>query len=497
MEISSDSQCIPHSPPQMCELNADNDKTNHLELDALPRREAVSKINARHDPMAHHLPVELSAMIFWQCLPALPPPESFNRADDGLDSQLAQITHSLTSVNQNWRNIACSTPTLWNSIFLNVKEDVLCQENFDSLLTNIKLRLQRSGSLPLNIRFRDQIDDIEDLDDIDLSLRQAIVEELCREAHRWQNICFVGLEKVLENIPKYTSELTVGAPQLSCLILEKTDELNYHRHRWSPTIGNFNAPSPSPSYLSLKISLLDADIFNFHRLTISHFHSPITSSTFLYILVNSPCLTTFTTRIGPTAKDNRPSLAQFNFPFRHTSLHTFDLKIGRRDIDDPFPKITLPNLENLKLTTSSFRCSGFHEFLCRSSSRLKNFDLTSFWDEENFISTLHLMPALEVLHSDTEISPRFFQHLGRTADRAAGFLPCLQAIHFTTHKFPEENFSWSLIRTMIPVEPTINHRPLSKVTVELHPELRLSEEEEIILKDLWESDIVIEVIVKY
>ncbi|KAF9521742.1 hypothetical protein CPB83DRAFT_865298 [Crepidotus variabilis] len=129
MEISSYSQRTPRSVPQNCELNAgtpcnactslakiDTDKTSHVELDAL-RRDTVPKINARHDPMAYHLPVELSAMIFWQCLPVLPPPQSFDQADDGLDSQLAQVTHSLASVNQNWRNIACSTPKLWNSIF--------------------------------------------------------------------------------------------------------------------------------------------------------------------------------------------------------------------------------------------------------------------------------------------------------------------------------------------------------------------------------------------
>ncbi|KAF9528189.1 hypothetical protein CPB83DRAFT_836099 [Crepidotus variabilis] len=93
------------------------------------RWDALGTVKDKNDPMAYLLPVEITRQIFGHCLPYVTPLHSLDNFDDpGLS--LANVTGSLIGVNKNWRNIAYSTPELWNKIFVRTSASLLSSKTF-------------------------------------------------------------------------------------------------------------------------------------------------------------------------------------------------------------------------------------------------------------------------------------------------------------------------------------------------------------------------------
>ncbi|KAF9523117.1 hypothetical protein CPB83DRAFT_65033 [Crepidotus variabilis] len=164
------------------------------------------EINKQHDPMSSRLPVETIALIFQYCLPTIPPFESLKDSDE-LDWSFAQIRRGLTSVNRDWRDIAYSTPELWDSLFLHANIVSLPLDCFATVLTNMRRNLQNSRTLPLTIRLCIRYH-TSHFSEHSLRLLNIVCEQACR----WKKLYISAPERVLTGITKSTSDLNEGSP---------------------------------------------------------------------------------------------------------------------------------------------------------------------------------------------------------------------------------------------------------------------------------------------
>jgi len=106
------------------------------------------KFNYHHEPFIHRLPPEVSSRIFLFCLPIrhfqqiITPP---GRCEFEEDSRPIQLV--IGAVCHHWREIAWSTPQLWNVLCLSVSRNTHPVRS-----QMVQSWLQRSGQLPLYLR---------------------------------------------------------------------------------------------------------------------------------------------------------------------------------------------------------------------------------------------------------------------------------------------------------------------------------------------------------
>lgn len=213
-----------------------------------------------------------------------------------LSAPWRRVQGEITSVNDNWRNIACSSPELWNSVLLTIRGS-------DWRQSALRLIWQTSNlafgvrNLPLNIRLHYIA--------VDLDTPQnclSVMEAFCREASRWKHICIVGHAELFEHISSYTSEVAAGAHQLSSLYLHSTP---CFPEKYSLSIGSSDAPLPSPSHLSLTNIAIEINTSDLSWLT-SLCLPAITVTKIIHILTRASSLNKLTTGIAP------PELAESN-----------------------------------------------------------------------------------------------------------------------------------------------------------------------------------------
>ena len=125
-----------------------------------------STINAAHDPLTHRLPRELASRIFTFCTPG-----------DYRD----QFCSTLSLVCTAWRDIACSTPDLWNVISMRLRS-----LESASILQHTEDFLRRSGCLPLILEIKTHKD--EDLSKFPSAVFYPLIDALNLHSHRWRTL---------------------------------------------------------------------------------------------------------------------------------------------------------------------------------------------------------------------------------------------------------------------------------------------------------------------
>lgn len=149
-------------------------ETRHRDL-KLERNRTHSLVNQR-------MPTEILSTVFAYCIPSPRELEYFfehQRPVMLTPLQLGRICH-------HWRDVAWSTPALWNQIFVFLKSEQLGETA--SLLADLACEwLDRSGALPLS--FYIQMDD-NDFYDTTQSLGQGhpVLEIVEQDSQRWQDL---------------------------------------------------------------------------------------------------------------------------------------------------------------------------------------------------------------------------------------------------------------------------------------------------------------------
>ncbi|KAF9522556.1 hypothetical protein CPB83DRAFT_864302 [Crepidotus variabilis] len=461
--LSQHQVCEQHGglPCDACTLLADYDAkivATSSKLDEHPatRCALLTQVNAKHDPMGYRLPVEVVSTIFQHCLPNPPSPETFKSfpwpKNSSSDQEFSQTTAELTSINHNWRNIAHSTPGLWNSIFLNFTRWSISEDRLAVLLNNVKQRIHRSGDLLLDIRF------ITREGPILVSYCAQILEALCLEAHRWRSLCLSAPRKVITVLA--TQTFPQGSPYLDYMVLNSHNRvlpdnwvLSFH-----PSARLF-----APSYLSLRRIPITTTTFDFSRITSLNLGST-TNSKIVNFLDVLPRLTSLECQIR-----KEDQLFSSGPPVIHPSLKILHLTV-LDVIPNLLSRLTLPSLETFICYFPSNEHDALHAFLLRSNCLLQTLSVDMQCGEQEFIELLHLTPGLYHLRVHSEITSHFFSYLGETArlnGDQKGFLPHLRTLIFSPDIFHEQEFSWSFLRSLVPASPAIGSkcRPLHRVTI--------------------------------
>ncbi|KAJ8073934.1 hypothetical protein PM082_012213 [Marasmius tenuissimus] len=194
-----------------------DEEISRLQATRQALREFVNSHRALLSPR-RRLPAEILASIFVECLP---------------DNELGLCSRStqdapllLTTICRQWREIALSTPKLWNSIHINISLPIsfsllakskVTDDNFSSFLRGrqegFKAWLDRSGSLPITISLATDPQAVYQMEnpygallrlsaDTIRTFRVNFTELLAQYSHRWRTVAVgQGVGQVLDLIP--------------------------------------------------------------------------------------------------------------------------------------------------------------------------------------------------------------------------------------------------------------------------------------------------------
>ncbi|KAF9528193.1 hypothetical protein CPB83DRAFT_855051 [Crepidotus variabilis] len=476
----------------LAEIGRQTRKASGVVSDMVSRRhEALIKLNEDHDPFFRHFPIEISGQIFLDCLPETSPPYGLP-ADYDMEPKRLPTLKTLMSICKNWRELVCSTPALWKTLFAHRPEHI----------RNIDRYLARSGGLPLTI-------------DVDLyekywTLAQGhqMMKAICRHTSRWQTVTVRAPLAVIASITDHTITLKDGVPNLKYIRL--TGLQNYFGggpSTYTLAFGNQNASAASPTEIIMRNVIVSRTTFDLRCLTfltlddtpINHLED---------ILFNSPLLRAVSAKVYGSGARRRQSLtdqAVTRSPFIHSSLKHLDLTIYDTGDDNFFDAITLPSMIALKCRSlhpnQRDQYRGLYDLFLRSRSPLESLNLSLYCTEEQLLRLLLLTSSLRELTIDEIIlTGLFFNCLGGTAlppstKVQTTFLPKLGAIRFGADQVYHQPFDVSLLRTMIrdpsPTEASFS-RVLLDITVVWDKHYgRLSESDELIIWDLLNQGIEI------
>lgn len=264
---------------------------------------------------------EILAAIFIFCLP-----EIGGSLDDApmtpiIGSQYAPLL--LCNVCSSWRNLAISTPQLWQTFDFVIKRTSLDAE---PLAIGIRTWLGRSGTLPLTINFKYCANDDWDLS----SQRWQLFEPLFQCASRWESCLLVG-------VPKPPCSQSFGAlPVLRKIGIARSDftEIPFTSAPCLTSLSLMSLPSTSESSLSA---------IPWDQLTELRIQQEQLPSTFLDIIRHCPRLQSLSLRLAdPEEQVSQPSAV----------VNIKALGVGGSKVPSSFP-ITHDTLRCLRLDFTS------------------------------------------------------------------------------------------------------------------------------------------------
>jgi len=391
------------------------------------------RINAIHDPFIHKLPPEVGSHIFRLCLPTLD-------FEDLRDDEAAAFTRVLRlgAVCQKWRQLAWTTPDLWDTLFLRITPSTRLSLA-KSLPGLLREWLSRSGIRPLTIIFRhfgcfpsfpsyrNPWDDFRSIATILESATDSVIEVINLHSGRWQNL-----------------HLDVRAD-----ISERLCGLAQPNQLFGLELRAYGNASPMPKFvMKTKPFPTQLTLFNFSLTSIDIGWDNITHA-ILYNLDPNECLEVL--KRAPALEyckaeprdDDTVNFYTTTFNSRLRSLH-FTSR-GTKFLE----AINVPSLEEWILDTDSgpLPVTVMVSLLKRSGCCLKILNLKHIETLPDDLSILfQAMPSLERLkiwsieNADgimDNILARIFNSPPSTipSDGASheSFLPCLQFMECTTH----------------------------------------------------------------
>jgi hypothetical protein len=190
-----------------------------------------TKINSTHDPFIHTFPPEIGSYIFRLCLPTL----DFGQLSTFPRRKEVIGALRLGAVCRKWRQLAWTTPNLWEMLYLNIGRTTT--NSLAKLLPGlVEAWLGRSGVLPLAIFF---VHDYSGRSEIEFAIPR-IIEVINLHSGRWRNLFL----NVGADIPELFSG-SAHPNQLGHLQLA----INRRRSRTQKFIME---SKPSPTHLQLR-----------------------------------------------------------------------------------------------------------------------------------------------------------------------------------------------------------------------------------------------------
>ena len=414
-----------------------------------------STVNMAHDPLISCLPQELASRIFTFCIS---PFANQRLAPSRLRDRSYSTVGTLTLVCNVWKNIAWSTPQLWNVFAIELRS-----YEYASILQLSETYLKRSGALPLAIRI--DIHEDEDLSQFPSATFYPMFDSLNVHSHRWHTLALhipFSLTSRLRGCP--SSE----TPRLQNLILRKIGRPSGPRS--SLGFGSSD-PQLRPSTIEMSGLYLKAIQIDWSHAT----HVNVVSLSIdecLELLRLAPILQEFEIKF---VIDDNVSLETQSLPLTHHSLKKWDFH-SRPSSSILCDYLTLPKLESLTIYGDG-PYPSVERLLRRSSCPLSYFGLgDAGGDDLGLIPLFRAMPHLEHFYLedlDAGDIPNLCTLMASTAAFLAGsdkttlFLPRLKIVEY----FRCPNIPWATIPSWFPPtekNPDTLYRPLSTVDIYIH-----------------------------
>ena len=459
---------------QMAKLDSQISQVQSQLAQLAQKRHALkTKINQRHEPFIHRLPLELSSQIFvhyvHQVYSTFDPKEA-SRSSHAKDWSPALF---LSSICSTWRKIAFATPEIWRFIFiplLGYDPDV-----------DLKIRLlndciSHTGQYTLFIGvFQFQLEPnplfsrLEEKLDTLVPLFEAIEAVACRS----ERLALWGLPALAMHyiIPDDTPNLRE---------VQIVEAFRYYDD-WDRAVwwdrGSISLAGPLLTNLefgSNASSLLDCSDIEWNTLTTVTM-SAITVTEGFDILRQAPCLTScsFVFRSG---YDSNP----VNPPIIHSSLENLEMHSDPRvDFLEIFANsVTLPSLQELSLQT--WTLPNMEPLFERSQCQIRTLTLIleQVIPEDSVLKLLNILPSVKHFTLETSnarkpvITNQFFESLRDPRFASSGAsakppLPNLSSLSYTANM----DFPWPAFVEIFPPYNDVAHaagrRPLSKVSLKL------------------------------
>ena len=350
-------------------------------LDALQRKHQVlSDARKQHTLLlspVRRLPVELLSEIFVLSLPG----DWKERIHD-----FRRAVMLPASICKHWRNVALSTPKLWNSISFRLKARA-AQADVDLAQTWVA----RSGRLLLSIRFFGLHDHDPNLADL-----HPVIDVIVAHAHRWGYADFELTNPLLNQIHSAKYRL----PHLHTLLIGHS-----HVTDNRPPIDVFEV-APQLNNLTISHIVLGNLTLSWTRLTTIHMSSGFTFDECHEVLGLAPNLVECILQLIRSQSDSSRAmichihLRTFHIDVINAAAAAADDDAGEDYIGTLFDRLSLPSLRSFIYTTGvylDFPQAEFISFLTRSSCTLDKLDL-SLWasrlTDDGLIECLRLMPSL-------------------------------------------------------------------------------------------------------
>ncbi|KAF7964874.1 hypothetical protein HWV62_10058 [Athelia sp. TMB] len=292
-----------------------------------------------------------------------------------------------THVCQRWREIALSTPTLWNNIYINggsVPKSVR-----DSEVECTSAWLSRAKDCPLSINLRRSKSWSLDHDFETDGAWNMIFDMLLRRSHRWQHAILLSTSKT------DFSGLRNNLPLLETL--EINCPLGHVR-----VAGNAFEIAPRLSSVTLSQGS-DIGILPWAQLKIFVTDSTLTLLESLVLLQKIPNIVSFSTRIS---YEEVEAWRFVNAPLQMSKLESLSMtEIMPLSVDGCLTCLKLPSLKSIKIigtyppNAASDNCAfAIMSMIQRSSCSIKSLEVRSaIWGQSALADVLRVTPQLETL----------------------------------------------------------------------------------------------------
>ncbi|KAF8961064.1 hypothetical protein BDZ97DRAFT_2077059 [Flammula alnicola] len=387
------------------------------------RRALKTEVNHYHNPLIHRLPSEIASYIFTLYVESvndrLLSEEPYDKADSSPPLLLAAVC-------KTWREIALTTPQLWASANIFLRNSDLRGSQAEL----VKQWLDRSGQLPLSISLTT---DVPDRHRVQEESFLPLFDVVRQYAHRWRSLTLYSDMR----FNHYIIGDLMQAPMLETIRL--------FRDYYSSSVVTFHLPE-TPSLRHFTINNISVSDVVLQWDTLTFFEGDlIRVDEMLMILCSAKRLVTGRFhRVDNPPEDFLESAAWVT----HTSLK--HLHIGSRKgrfnphLSKLINLLNLPSLESFVFDTSLapyFPKDTLISLFTRSQSPLVSLDIRVPARDQDLIDLLEKLPSitdLSISYVDDNVKTMTDEFLNRLA-LELGFLPHLEVLHFTGIR----NFAWS------------------------------------------------------